>query len=209
VNPDYQDDATEFIKRTMERGRDSNQPGVQMPAWSIPFNGPLNDQELDQITAFIQYGNWETVLEDAASAQNLGEELPVFPGFNDKARIAQVKETLLIKGCLNCHVVGKVGGAVAADLSDVGSRRSADWLRKWIKNPRSVPAAERGPNLWLVGATPTVPLPGGEELEPSLTPTATPQVFQMNPTYMPTIDMTEEELNLMVEYLSRARTSTR
>jgi hypothetical protein len=31
----------------------------------------------------------------------------------------------------------------------------------------------------------------------------------MGTTYMPTIPMTDEELNLLVDYLSRARTSTR
>jgi hypothetical protein len=31
----------------------------------------------------------------------------------------------------------------------------------------------------------------------------------MNTTYMPEVDMTEEELDLLVDYLSKARTSTK
>ena len=67
---------------------------------------------------------------------------------------------MLSKGCLNCHTLGKGGGKIAADLTDVGSRRSADWIKRWIQDPPAMPASERGPNLWLVGPTVTVPVPG-------------------------------------------------
>jgi hypothetical protein len=95
-----------------------------------------------------------------------------------------------------------VGGAIGADLTDVGSRRTADWLKRWIKNPSAMPANERGPNLWLVGATPGIYTPA-----PSLSPTATPNAFPMNTTFMPTIQMTDDELNTLVDYLSHARTT--
>ncbi|MEO6458475.1 MAG: c-type cytochrome [Chloroflexia bacterium] len=207
ANENYDDAAHDFIYNTLVRGRPANQPGIVMPPWSIRENGPLNDEQLEDLTAFIQYGDWNKVIEDAASATDLAADLPMYPGFTDKARIGKVKELLLAKGCLNCHALGKGGGRIGADLTDVGSRRTADWLRKWIKDPKSVPPNERGPNLWLVGATATVPAPAG--VPANLTPAPTPQVFQMNTTYMPTVPMTEEELNLMVEYLSKARTSTR
>lgn len=206
-NEKYDDAAHDFIYRTLVRGRASNQPGVQMPAWSVRENGPLNDEQLEELTAFIQYGDWSKVIEDAASATDLAAELPQYNGFKDKGRIQEVKDLMLSKGCLNCHALGKGGGKIGADLTDVGSRRTAEWLRKWIKDPKSVPALERGPNLWLVAPTATLPLPAG--VSPGLTPTATAQAYPMNATYMPTIPMTEAELNLLVEYLSRARTSTK
>ena len=206
-NEEYDDAARDVIYNTIARGQHSNQPGVEMPAWSVEENGALNDEQIEALTAFIQYGDWNRVIEDAASATDLAAELPAYPGFTDKARIGQIKELLLDKGCLNCHSLGKGGGKIGADLTDVGSRRTADWLRKWIKDPKSVPANERGPNLWLIGPTPTVPPPPG--VPANLTPAPTAQVFPMGTTYMPTVDMTEEELNLMVEYLSKARTSTR
>ena len=40
---------------------------------------------------------------------------------------------------------------------------------------------------------------------PGSPPTATPQSLPMNTTYMPTIKMTDAELNLLVDYLSHAR----
>lgn len=210
-NANFDEGAHDFMKRTIVRGRNSNQPGIQMPAWSISENGPLNDQQIEDIIAFVQYGDWSRVLQEAASATELGAELPSYSVGVDKA--AQVKTTMLQKGCLNCHTLGKGGGKVAADLTDVGSRRTADWLKRWIKDPKAMPAAERGPNLWLVGPTATVPGPaGGAPTAANLTPvapTATAQIFPMNATYMPTIPMTDDELNLLVDYLSRARTTTK
>lgn len=205
-NPNYDDASRELILRTLITGKNSNQPGQQMPAQSIVNGGPLNDEELENVTDFIQYGDWGGVLQYTASAQNLGEPVPAYPGFDDPAKLAQVKELMLSKGCLTCHQLGKGGGAVGAILTDVGSRRDAEWLKNWIRDPKSVPAEKRGPNLWLVGPTATVPPPPG--VPPNLTPVATPQRYPMNETYMPKIEMTEEELNLLVEYLARARTST-
>lgn len=196
------------IKKTIERGRNSNQPGVQMPAWSVrEGSGSLNDEQIEDVIAFIQYGDWNRVLEVAASAENLGEAVPSYAGFTDKAELKEVKDLMLIKGCLNCHTLGKGGGKVAADLTDVGSRRTAKWLHDWIKDPKSIPASERGPNLFLVGPTATVPLLTPIPASPVAQPTA--QAFLMNQTYMPTIPLSEDELNLLVRYLSLARTSTK
>jgi mono/diheme cytochrome c family protein len=208
-NPDVDAGGThDFIKKTITRGRNSNQPGIAMPAWSIQESGSLNDAEIEELVTFIQYGDWSRVLEQAASPTGLGEDLPTYPGFDDANKVAQVKQVMLSKGCLNCHQLGKAGGAVGAVLSDVGSRRTADWLRKWIKDPKAMPATQRGPNLWLVGPTATVPPPGGIP-QGTQAPAATPVNFPMNTTYMPTIPMTDAELNLLVDYLSHARQSTK
>ncbi|HVG00409.1 MAG TPA: c-type cytochrome [Chloroflexia bacterium] len=209
-NPNWDPATYDLMKRTIVRGRPSNQPGQQMPAWSVQEGGPLNDAEIEQLITFIQIGDWGTTLEEATSATGLGEELPAFNGFDDKARVAEARELMLEKGCLNCHRLGKAGGVVGAELTDVGSRRTADWLRRWIKDPKSVPAAERGPNLWLVAPTATLPLPSGAAGQPrgTVEPTSTPNIYPMNRTYMPTIPMTDEELDLLVDYLSHARVST-
>jgi mono/diheme cytochrome c family protein len=206
-NPTFDTGSHDFMKKTIQRGRASNQPGIMMPAWSTAEGGPLNDQAIEQIISFIQNGDWNNTIEGAASAQNLGEPLPSFPGFTDPVKIAQVHDLMLAKGCLNCHTMGKAGGLIAAPLTDVGSRRSADWIHNWIKDPKSMPADQRGPNLWLVAPTETVPIPAGVPTKTPAGPTATPNYFPMNDTYMPTIPMTDAELNLLVDYLSKARTT--
>ncbi|HEX8220943.1 MAG TPA: cytochrome c [Chloroflexia bacterium] len=206
-NPDWDPATYDLMKRTIVRGRPSNQPGIQMPAWSVREGGSLNDAEIEQVITFIQSGDWGTTLEEATSATGLGENLPPYRGFDDKERVAQARQVMLEKGCLNCHRLGKAGGVVGAELTDVGSRRTADWLRRWIKDPKAMPAAERGPNLWLVAPTATLPLPSDAAGLPSGTvvPTSTPNIYPMNRTYMPTIPMTDEELDLLVDYLSHAR----
>ena len=192
----------------IERGRQANQPGVQMPAWSIAEGGALNDQDINNVIAFIQYGDWDQVLENAASATGLDKDLPDYstrastavPA--DPAKLAQVKSTMLAKGCLNCHQVGAVGGKVAADLTDVGSRRTADWLRRWIPNPSAMPATR-------ARAEPVAERAGAEPGDTGRRRTRGPprrQPFPMNATFMPTIKMTDAELNMLVDYLSHART---
>ena len=205
-NPIFDGDSHDFIYKTVERGRAANQPGVQMPAWSINEGGALNNQDIEHLVEFIQYGSWDQVLENAASATGLEKDLPDYSakGFNggqaDPAKLAQVKATMLAKGCLNCHQVGAVGGKIAAPLEDVGSRRTADWLRRWIPKPSEMPATERGPNLWL-----NIPKPSLETPAPGATPAPTALPFPMNATFMPTIKMTDAELNLLVDYLSHAK----
>jgi mono/diheme cytochrome c family protein len=207
ANPNFDTDSHDFLYKVVARGRVGNQPGVQMPAWALAEGGALNDQEIESVIAFVQHGDWDTVLENAASATGLDKELPDYktagydPGTNN-ARLQQVKSTMLAKGCLNCHQVGAVGGKIAADLTDVGSRRTADWLSRWIKNPSAMPATQRGPNLWSGVALPNLETPG-----PNSKPTAVPVMFPMNTTFMPTITMTDDELNLLVDYLSHAKTS--
>jgi len=71
-----------------------------------------------------------------------------------------------------------------------------------------MPASQRGPNLWLVGPTVTVPVEGVPTAVAG-SPVATPQQFPMNNTFMPKLNLTDDELNLLVDYLSKARTSTR
>lgn len=201
-NTAFDPDSHTLIYRTVTRGRVANQPGVQMPAWALDEGGSLNDQEIEDVITFIYYGDWDSTLNDADSAVGLDKELPTYQNTGYSGDVAAVKQLMLSKGCLNCHQIGGVGGRIGAELTDVGSRRSADWLRRWIQNPAAMPASERGPNLWLVAPTPGLytPVPNG-------TPTAAPNQFPMNTTFMPQIKMTDQELTVLVDYLSHARTT--
>src|SRR5262245_24624470 len=40
-------------------------------------------------------------------------------------------------GCYGCHRVGKMGTPIAPDLSKVGAKHDAAYLRQWIKDPSS------------------------------------------------------------------------
>ncbi|HUS14225.1 MAG TPA: c-type cytochrome, partial [Chloroflexia bacterium] len=165
-------------------------------------------QDLENLISFIYYGDWDGTLENAASATGLDKDLPDYSesGWNggqaDPAKLSQVKQLMLAKGCLNCHQVGAVGGKIGADLTDVGSRRSAEWLRRWIPDPPAMPALERGPNLWINAPKPSLETPGaGGTAQP------TAQPFPMNATFMPKIALTDQEVDMLVDYLSHAKTS--
>ena len=203
-NPAYDPDSYTLIYKTVERGRVSNQPGIQMPSWGLTEGGSLTEQEINNVITFINYGDWDSTLNDADSATNLDKPIPAYQNTGYTGDPARVQQIMLAKGCLTCHKLGSTGGAVAADLSDVGSRRTADWIKRWIQNPAAMPADQRGPNLWLIAPTPGLYTPG-----PGTPATATPVAFPMNTTFMPTLKMTDEELNTIVDYLSHARTTTK
>src|SRR5438105_157928 len=100
-NPSYDDSAKDnLIKKTIQRGRSSNQPGVQMPSWSVRESGPLNDEAIDEVIAFIQYGDWTTTLDDAVSATNLGDKLPEYGDYKGD-KLEKVRTPLLNNGCLS------------------------------------------------------------------------------------------------------------
>ena len=41
------------------------------------------------------------------------------------------------KGCINCHTINGVGGKGGPDLSNIGARKSIEWLKDFIKNPNN------------------------------------------------------------------------
>lgn len=58
------------------------------------------------------------------------------------------KELFLTLGCLACHTQNGEGSKTlfsGGDLSDVGSKRSAGWLLKWLQNPQSIQKQHRMP----------------------------------------------------------------
>lgn len=55
------------------------------------------------------------------------------------------REVFIREGCGNCHVFRGIGTGGAVDLSDVGSRRDAAWLRTQIGNPDAHDPANRMP----------------------------------------------------------------
>lgn len=37
-----------------------------------------------------------------------------------------------------CHTLEGVGGKIGPDLSDVGNKRAAEWIKAFLKDPKSV-----------------------------------------------------------------------
>jgi cbb3-type cytochrome oxidase cytochrome c subunit len=55
------------------------------------------------------------------------------------------REVFVREGCINCHRFRELGSGGAPDLSEVGARRDADWIRTQISNPAAHNIAARMP----------------------------------------------------------------
>jgi len=63
-------------------------------------------------------------------------------GDGTPAPSAQERTAALVLGryCAMCHMIDGAGASTAPDLSSVGARHDAAWLRMWITDPESVDA---------------------------------------------------------------------
>ena len=59
----------------------------------------------------------------------------------------QGRAVFLREGCGGCHRFHDLGGSVAPDLTDVGSRRSPDWINRQILAPARNNPATRMPSF--------------------------------------------------------------
>lgn len=149
--------------------------------------------------------------------------------FGDERLIAEAvsrqgREIFVERACIACHSIGGVGGAVGPDLSKIGSwaanldRESwSAFLKEWISDPLSVenrapvywsnyggplqfpfePAAQREAGGAGSAAGPQESMAGGAA--PGL---EIPQGLPLPPTRMPALPLSEEELDILVEYLT-------
>ena len=55
-----------------------------------------------------------------------------------KALVEKGQKIYTEKKCSMCHKIEGVGGKIGPDLSDVGSKRDAEWIKGFLKDPKSV-----------------------------------------------------------------------
>jgi mono/diheme cytochrome c family protein len=91
-----------------------------MPAWSEDFGGPLRDDQIRSLAAFIM--NWESTAPDRSTAPvlegppvgtDIAQELPA----GDAAKGQSIAAT---QGCVGCHVSTNTGPAWMASTSQPG-----------------------------------------------------------------------------------------
>jgi putative heme-binding domain-containing protein len=86
--------------------------GTEMPeAWQ------MTDREIWQVAGYVR-----TLGRTAAGAQ-------------DKGDAARGKSIYAARGCAACHIVGGQGGSLGPELTEIGARRSAPYLRQAILDP--------------------------------------------------------------------------
>ncbi|BAS27361.1 c-type cytochrome [Limnochorda pilosa] len=193
---------------------------TSMPTWSQDFGGPLNEQEVRAVATFIMLGDW-TQVNGRIPAPRLQGELPdagVAPEVNQQA-----KAIIQAKGCLACHTIGQVGGFVGPDLTKVGTwGLDADFLKTWISDPPAM--KDRAPVYWSNYGGPLLTPQGMQALQ-SQPGAGTAQArgeagggapgggsqavkdlplnppVPLGPTQMPKLLFTDDELDVLVQYL--------
>jgi len=134
----------DFIRKTIARGR----PNTPMPAWSVDEGGALNSQEIDDLVAFIQHGNFADVRNDLTAEQIANIQATVTAsGGQVEAGAPPGKALFLQKGCVACHTIeGVSSGTVGPNLTHEGSKADIagvlpntplDMVR-WLQDPQGV-----------------------------------------------------------------------
>lgn len=156
------------IHTTITRGR-----GQVMPAWGQSDGGPLNEQQVNDLTTMIRKGNWDDINHAAEVAAG---GVPTPPPTPTIASGEDLGKALFEQQCATCHKSNDFpnGGSVGPDLTGlanntttpvVGVDVTAEGLAAWISDPQSIK-------------------PG-----------------TIMPAYGGATDWTEDQLNAVVEYL--------
>jgi mono/diheme cytochrome c family protein len=106
----------EFINRTLYQGR----PGTPMPAWGTDYAGPMNDQQIQSITAYllsIQTGELESV--DA------------------QAFVGQSGQAIYENNCARCHGYEAADGTIANGRVGPNLRIIYDQFGADVEDPTS------------------------------------------------------------------------
>jgi cytochrome c oxidase subunit 2 len=65
------------------------------------------------------------------------------------ARAGRGDQVFVSQGCYGCHLIGKFGTPIGPDLSRVGAKYPAPYLRQWLRDPESVRPTAHMPKLEL------------------------------------------------------------
>ncbi|MBE7552609.1 MAG: c-type cytochrome [Anaerolineales bacterium] len=131
----------EALFKTIERGR----YGTAMAAWGVSEGGVLNSQQLDQLIAMIQSGDWtKTARTVDAAGLNPPTVLKVEIPAETLAEVAKLPHgqvlaealPLYAANCSGCHGPSGEGTAIAPILNDatLRSQKSDEELNRIITN---------------------------------------------------------------------------
>ena len=147
-----------LLDLTIHRGRAKPVPQISMPAWGTTDGGPLNDEQIRQLIAFIEHGSdadWndivtirrELLLAEVPNPPKLVVLSPIETG-------AALTKANPQAACISCHSVtpgqaspvalapnlGKYGveGPLNDPLKALKASGDPDWLFKWVSNAPSI-----------------------------------------------------------------------
>jgi mono/diheme cytochrome c family protein len=147
------DDAThKFLQDTITRGRAFTPPRYSMPAWGRSEGGQLNDEQINQLVAFIMYGNWDRILQIREQMGLALKENPPPPPKEQSPE--QTGQGVAQTTCIACHsfTAGVASanpqapnlghyateGPINDQLKALKASGDKDWLTKWVTNAPSI-----------------------------------------------------------------------
>jgi mono/diheme cytochrome c family protein len=116
----------DYIVSTVSSGRmTSTRPGEYvgqgnpaMPAWSEQYGGPLREDQVRSIAAFVM--NWEATAIEGVTLEELATPTPSVEELEDP--VARGRRVYLDNGCGGCHTIeGLSAGNVGPNLTEIGS----------------------------------------------------------------------------------------
>ncbi|MHB8170390.1 MAG: c-type cytochrome [Thermincolia bacterium] len=110
-------------------------PAAARPGTTMP-KIPVSDADLQALTVFLAGG----MVVPAGKAVKAATEskAPAANGSPDSNLMELGLRTIEANACRSCHKINGEGNYFAADLSKVGAKRDAKWLKDYLTNPKSV-----------------------------------------------------------------------
>jgi cbb3-type cytochrome c oxidase subunit III len=139
----YQGSLESYVRLTVAGGRpvqSASGPWPQnMPTWSQRYGGPLREDQVDAVTAYVM--SWGDFVTDEGAP---GAEPTPVPGDTPEERGRNLFQGM---GCVGCHQIQGQGGSVGPDLTNVYSEQGEDYIHQSIVQPNAVIAEGFQPNL--------------------------------------------------------------
>ena len=137
----YQGSLPAYIKLTVSGGRPvKSNPAYprNMPTWSVDYGGPLRNDQIDDVVAYIM--NWESAAVDTGG----GPQEIIPEGNTPEERGKNLFEVQL--GCVGCHRINGQGGQTGPELTHVIDKGES-YIRQSVLTPNAVIVEGFSPNI--------------------------------------------------------------
>jgi len=123
-------------------------PEAMYPGRRKMVNYGFSEAEISDLVAFFEWTNQVDLNGFPPTPDLMPIALPEGGGLAAASDRPQVFNQL----CMACHSLGGQGGAVGPALDGVGSRLTADYLRRWLSDPTAVKPDSKMPKLPLTAS---------------------------------------------------------